>query len=221
MADEKNTDLVHLIGFAATDEDLSSAHDGLSTVAADDGPSALYLAPDDDALEALTTAHEVLIAVAAKATTLPVKHGTLVPEDKLKELAVAQQEIARRFEGLAEARIVATYKEDEVADQLSGEVFADTDIGALDDIAKGRMIAEGMARLRATDQTLLIDALDKVASQVTRPEVVEPWDMVRLSVLLPKDGIDKLEERLKEVAEDQLSTCRFELTAPLPLYSFV
>ena len=220
-AQTEHDDLVHLIGFAATKDDLTSLHDRLETQPPARGPLPLMLNDAGDALDDLTDAHAVLVAAASKATVFPVRQGTMVPREKLDEVAAAQTSLAERFDGLCEARIVARYKEDEIAEELASSAFKDGNADQLSDMEKGRLIAEQMKRVRAKDQDALLEALAEISKQIADPHVSDPWDMARISVLVPLAQLDQLEDLLTKLAKERLPRCRFEMTAPLPLYSFV
>jgi hypothetical protein len=181
---------------------------------------------------------EVVAALAESGPVVPVRFGSVLPDDDdaVRELVEAEREhVTRALEHLAGARqytVRATYREERV---LAEVVQQDPEIRALhqrtrdlpagqthpDLVRLGEAVAVAMAGKRSEDSALLMDVvLPHVADHRERPGGGTDH-LLTLSVLVHDDSRAAFEQALEDLAEGAHERIRLALVGPQAPYDFV
>lgn len=213
-------DELYLVGFTDNRVDMQNLPQTGEVVRSEIGPAAIVMSDLDpsNALEAVSDTHDLLIAVSEQGTVLPVRFGTLIPRDEILSASSKHRELFDRFIGQCEVRIVASYDEEQVLDLIAPDISEDD---ARNDLDKGRRIAALLASQRSRDAAQLLASLRDQITLHQLDEAKSEWEAFRISLLADMKSLDAIEGVLRMLAEERLSHVRFEMTAPLPLYSFV
>lgn len=221
FSNDPNRAVVRLIGFTARDiPDLDLPNDG-SVFKTDIGPSAILLpATTSDALNVVADTHEVLVDVAKHATVLPVKVGTTVSKADLPGVCSKHGELFDRFAGMCEARIVVSYDEERLLKVFDKELNFDEGSDS-DPVKIGERVAALVHAQRRADMDLMRPILAEMSEYLIDNDAKGEWEAGRFSVTIGLTEQDALEIKLQQIAQNQLPHVRFELSTPLPIYSFV
>jgi hypothetical protein len=200
-------------------------HDGVAVLATE--------VADEEALpsRANLLAHtRVLEAVTGHATVVPMRFGTVVPDDAtlverfLAPDAPRLRATIARLEGHRELRLRARYDEPAVV----RAVLADDpkaarlrDRGGIDDrIELGERIVAGIADRRERDREAVVEVLVPHAAAVEVGEVSEPLEAFVLSFLVAESDLDGFDARVEALAEAVEGMMSLELIGPMPPFSF-
>jgi hypothetical protein len=211
-------------------------------VVSDDGAAALVSKLDERELELgrdEVLAHARVLEEALKrGTVLPMRFGVLMEGDQeikarlLDAHADDLRDQLRRFDGMVEVNIRATYDED----ALMREVLEDNpQIAQLRDSIRGKSedatyyqrielgesVAGAVERLREVDAKQIVDALSQVASGVVQAPPAHQRVALSAAFLVARDRLAGFDEVLEAFASGQGGRLRFKYTGPLPPHSFV
>jgi hypothetical protein len=187
--------------------------------------------------EAITHAR-VLEDALSRGTVLPMRFGVvLANDDEVREriLAGHSGELAaqlERLQGKVELAVRAVYEEEQLMreivqthpeiarrrERLRGQP---EDATYYERIGLGELVADAVERARENDAHTILEVLSPLALAV---EIGQPGhERVALSAsfLVERDGLDRFDQALEEVAAGQAGRIRFKLTGPLPPHSFV
>jgi Gas vesicle synthesis protein GvpL/GvpF len=179
----------------------------------------------------------VLEQAAASATVVPLRFGTVMPDDD----AVTEQLLHGRaseidgllsaLDGRVELSLNGTYEE-----QIFGEVVAEQpEVAALrervrdrdeaasyyDRIRLGELVATAMAAKRERDTELVLAALRPLADDVHLGDVAHERSVLNASFLVHRDRLPEFDRAAEQVAAENRARIRFRYAGPLPPYDFV
>lgn len=179
---------------------------------------------------------DVLQHVFASATVLPLQFGSLFEDrDVVEEGLLAERydelvDLLQRFDGLAELRIRASYREDVVlAEIVQGDARIarlneqTRDVGAGDPrrLQLGEAVARALAARRDRDARAIADALRPLAADASVEDLRTELELLRASYLVEERKIAAFDKRMDELAAPELERIAFTYTGPLPPHSFV
>lgn len=180
---------------------------------------------------------DVLATVFAERTVLPLRFGSVFPgaDAVVDELLSARYEelveLLHRFDGLAELRVRAAYREEEIlaeivaAEPRIGQLRAMTrDAGREADplrVQLGEAVARELAVRRERDVRAISDALVPLARDVVVEELRTEMEVIRASYLVDRRNVDSFDARMFGFARLEDRWMTFTYTGPLPPHSFV
>lgn len=182
------------------------------------------------------SAHQQVVEAARGAgAVLPVRFGTVMPDDEtvVDELLApheAQLEAAlRQMSGKSEFRIKATYLTDVAVREA---VERDPSVRRLrralgggggyhDRIELGERVAAAVARIKAADEQAITAPLDGLPVLLRNLDVLGADVAVHLAALVPDRERSRFEDAVDRLAGEQAQRLRFELTGPLAPWDFV
>ena len=180
---------------------------------------------------------DVVQGVFDSSAVLPVQFGSVFPGRSVlvdELLAGRHDELVRllqQFEGLAELRVRAAYRQDEILAELVRE---DATIARLRELTRtagrgshplriqlGEAVARGLARRREHDLRRISTALHPCARNAVVEEPRTLYELMRASYLVERRRIGTFDARMDELARADRDTIAFTYTGPLPPHSFV
>jgi len=180
---------------------------------------------------------DVLQAVFDSREILPLQFGSVFPDREVlvDELLAERHDdlvaLLRQFEGLAELRIRASYREEAILAEIVGSdpglarLSRQTrDAGRAADplrIQLGEAIARGLMQRRASDAQTISSVLLPCARDAVVEEPRTEYELMRASYLVERTGIDVFDARMDELAREERGRIDFSYTGPLPPHSFV
>jgi len=179
---------------------------------------------------------DVLQHVFASATVLPLQFGSLFDDRELVEEGLLAErydelvELLQRFDGLAELRIRASYREDAIlAEIVQGDAKVarlreqTRDAGGADprQLQLGDAVARALTARRASDAGAIEKALRPLAVDAVAEELRTELELLRASYLVEQRKIPAFDKRMDELAAPERERIAFTYTGPLPPHSFV
>jgi len=179
---------------------------------------------------------DVLQHVFASTTVLPLQFGSLFDDrDVVEEGLLAERYdelvgLLQRFDGLAELRIRASYREDVILaeivqdDARIARLNEQTrDVGARDPrrVQLGEAVARALAARRDRDARAIADALRPLAADSVVEELRTELELLRASYLVEQRKIAAFDKRMDGLAAPERERIAFTYTGPLPPHSFV
>jgi hypothetical protein len=180
-------------------------------------------------------AHQtVLSEVGAGGSVLPMRFGSLAPDDDavarvLDERADHYRERLAALDGRVEYNVKATHNEEAVLYRVMSE---NPDLRALaesnrrsgggsheDKLRLGEMVAHAVQRLEGTDAGEVRRQLEPAAEAVCPGPESTGW-LANVSFLVPRDGSARFVEAVDEVRRNN-PHLELRVNGPLPPYSFV
>ena len=179
---------------------------------------------------------EVVQEVFASNTVLPVQFGSVFPAiDVVSEELLAQRyeefvELLHQFEGLAELRIRAAYKQEEILAEI---VQGDCGIARLRELTRGasaadprqvqlgEAVARSLTAVRNRDARTISGALLECARDAVVEEPRTEYELMRASYLVERRKIAGFDKRMDTIARRERDRISFTYTGPLPPHSFV
>jgi Gas vesicle synthesis protein GvpL/GvpF len=179
----------------------------------------------------------VLEQAAASATVVPLRFGTVMPDDDAvaAELLEARagdiEELLSALDGRVELSLSGTYEE-----RIFGEVVAEQpEVAALrervrgreeaatyyDRIRLGELVASAMAAKRERDTEHVLAKLRPLADDVRLGDVAHERSVLSASFLVHRDRLPEFDRAAEEVAAENRARIRFRYAGPLPPYDFV
>jgi Gas vesicle synthesis protein GvpL/GvpF len=179
----------------------------------------------------------ILEQVALSATVVPLRFGTVMPDDDaataelLRARAAELQELLAALDGRVELSLSGTYDE-----RIFGEVVAEQpEIAALrervrgrdenatyyDRIRLGELVAQAMAAKRQHDTEQVLAKLRPLADDVRVGDAAHERSVLSASFLVHRDRLPEFDRAAEAVAAQNRSRIRFRYAGPLPPYDFV
>ncbi|HET9094861.1 MAG TPA: GvpL/GvpF family gas vesicle protein [Solirubrobacteraceae bacterium] len=183
--------------------------------------------------EALTAHSEVLEAVLAAATVLPMRFGVVLEGERAVRdelLAPHRDELLAqldRLDGRVELTLRATYQEAPLLREIMAE---EAEIAAfharrrgtyLEQIRLGEMIAAAIDARRRRDAEEILAQLTPLAEDVALGEPRHERMALSASFLIAREGMDAFDAAVDDVGRRQHRRMRLRYTGPLPPHSFV
>jgi hypothetical protein len=180
---------------------------------------------------------EVVRDVFESKTVLPLQFGSVFPDPD----AVADELLSSRhdelvglleqFEGLAELRVRAAYREEQI---LAEVVAGDPRIARLRELTLGadrgadplrlqlgEAVAHALTARRRHDANAISTALLADAHDAVLEEPRTEYELLRASYLVEHGRIGDFDKRVGEIAGRERERMSFTYTGPLPPHSFV
>ena len=181
---------------------------------------------------------EVLSAVAASATVLPLRFGTTFPDgdavvsDLLEPRYGELTGLLDEFEGRVELMVKAFYHEKAILAEIVREEPRIARLRAItrkgspaqthaERIELGSAVAAAIEARRSTDAARILDTLRPFALDVWVDETPIEHQVLRASVLVERDRVQATDEALSALAERNAGRIHFKYVGPLPPHSFV
>ena len=179
---------------------------------------------------------DVLQHVFDGGPVLPLQFGSVFPErDAVRDGLLAERydelvRLLKRFEGLAELRLRATYREDAI---LAAIVESDPKIARLREqirgtgsrdprrIQLGEAVAHALGARRDRDAHAFSKGLQPLARDVVVEEPRTEYEVLRASFLVDRRKLSAFDARLDDLARPERERMSFAYTGPLPPHSFV
>jgi len=179
----------------------------------------------------------VLEQAALSATVVPLRFGTVMPDDGavtaelLRARAGELDELLSALDGRVELSLSGTYDE-----RIFGEVVAEQpEVAALrervrgrdenatyyDRIRLGELVAKAMAAKRQRDTEQVLERLRPLADDVHVGDVAHERSVLSAAFLVHRDRLPEFDRAAEEVAAQNRSRIRFRYAGPLPPYDFV
>lgn len=182
---------------------------------------------------ALTAHSDVLEAVLAAGTVLPMRFGVIMPDDAAvreqllephRDELLAQLE---RLDGRVELTLRATYEEAPLLREILAEepeiraIHAAGNRGYLEQIRLGEMIAGAVDARRRRDADQILAQLTPLAEDYQLAEPRHERMALSASFLIPRGAIADFDAAVDDVGRRQKHRMRLRYTGPLPPHSFV
>jgi len=212
---------------------VRSVADGELTAIVSDVDAGFVEAGRDD----LARHMAVLEQAALSATVVPLRFGTVMPDDGavtaelLRARAGELDELLSALDGRVELSLSGTYDE-----RIFGEVVAEQpEVAALrervrgrdenatyyDRIRLGELVAKAMAAKRQRDTEQVLERLRPLADDVHVGDVAHERSVLSAAFLVHRDRLPEFDRAAEEVAAQNRSRIRFRYAGPLPPYDFV
>src|SRR5437763_5129183 len=168
---------------------------------------------------------------------LPLPFGSVFPAgDVVVEASLAEHHdelahLLKQFDGLAELRVRATYREDAILAEI---VRGDRKIAQLREVTQesaagadprriqlGEAVARSLAARRDRDAHAISKALRPLARDAVIEETRTEYDLMRASFLVERRSIAAFDARMDELARPERERISFTYAGPLPPHSFV
>lgn len=173
----------------------------------------------------------LLEAVSEVTTVVPVRFGTMVPDEAALErdyLASRRSQLRsslERLRGFEELRVRAFYIEDEVVRAVLDSDRGATALRGREDleakVALGQRVSEGIDRRRAQDARLVLDALRPVAADASATSPASSvLDVVTVSALVAADQREAFSSAVEQLSGRLAPVAGLELVGPMPPFSF-
>lgn len=206
--------------------------DGLSAIVSDVAEGFVEAGRDDLERHML-----VLEQAAMSATVVPLRFGTVMPDDEAVKTQLLGgrgpeiEELLSTLDGRVELSLSGTYEE-----RIFGEVVAEQpEIAALrervrdrdeaatyyDRIRLGELVANAMAAKRERDTEQVLARLRPLADDVRLGDVSHERSVLSASFLVHRDRLPEFDRVAEEVAAANRARIRFRYAGPLPPYDFV
>ena len=179
----------------------------------------------------------VVDALAAAGPTVPVRFGSVVldEESAVEEVVSGDTGLTALLERLAEVvqlNLRATYVEEQVLAEVveSDPVVAqlrertrDLPPGTMhpDLVRLGERVSRALDAAREHDRAELLTEIEPLTEALRVREVGGTDGLVDLALLVPREHLVAVEERLEELAESVHPRIRLRLVGPVPPYDFV
>jgi Gas vesicle synthesis protein GvpL/GvpF len=211
-------------------------------VVEDDGLCALVGTAANDVVEAgranLMAHSDVLQDVVAARTVVPMRFGTLLPDDEAvrRELLHGRRaeltSLLRAVDDNVELSLKVYYVEDAVLSEIlsTNRSIAKLreSIRSLPDDASyfqriklGESVAAELARRRTADATALMARLAPLAEASDEAEELPELLVLKGSFLVPRGRVEGFRAAVDDLAGESAGRMIFKLVGPLPPYSFV
>lgn len=172
----------------------------------------------------------LLEAVSQATTVLPMRFGTVVPDEAALERDYLEVRRSRlrssleRLRGFVELRVRAFYIEDEV---VRAVLDSDRDAAALrgrEDleakVVLGQRVSDGIDLRRGQDAQLVLEALEPFAADASTASPTSVLDVVTVSFLVATDQNEAFGAAVDQLAGRLAPVAGLELVGPMPPFSF-
>jgi hypothetical protein len=189
----------------------------------------------DQAVRYLVAHQRVVEAVMKDFPLLPVKFGTVLPNEARVHRLLAQGEALfrttlGRFAGRMQMEVVVLWNLQEVFREISQEepiaglkaqVAVRPPEETVDErVAIGQMVQASLEQRRAALRDHLLPPLREVALDLVANPLMDDSMVTNVALLVDEAGRGALDQRLKLLDEEFGSRLRFRCVGPLPPYSF-
>lgn len=181
---------------------------------------------------------EVLGDAFARDTVIPLRFGAVfedvdsVSSDFLAPHYETLTRLLHQFDGLAELRVTAFYRDDAIFREL---VENDATIGRLREVTRaepaaagyglrvelGELVAQQLAASLDRDADRLLSELRPFTRDVVVEERLAEMQVLRASLLIERANLDAMDRTLDAFARTESERMVFKYVGPLPPYSFV
>ena len=190
----------------------------------------------EEAVRYLVAHQGVLEAVMQRFPVLPVKFGTVLPDQTWVRRLLAQGEnlfraTLERFAGLLQMEVVVLWNLEEVFQEigqeepiarLKAQVAAQPPAAAMmaERITIGQMVKASLERRRAELKTCLLPPLRELALGLVINPLMDERMVANVALLVDRSGREALDRRLSELDDKFQGRLRLRCVGPLPPYSF-
>ncbi len=232
-----------VVDAAAPEPSGSGIRDAPLRLVAGEGAAALVseLADDEELRlgreEAMAHAR-VLEAALGRGTVLPMRFGVVMAdgdEVRVRILDGHAAELAAQLEQMAgkvELAVRAVYEEDalmreivqshpDIARRREALRGQPEDATYYERIGLGEMVSEAVERARENDAHTILEVLSPLALAVEIGQPAHERVALSASFLVDREGVNRFDQALEDLAAGQVGRLRFKLTGPLPPHSFV
>lgn len=208
---------------------------GVAAVVGASPPTDFRALSREEAVRYLLAHQRVVEAVMRITPTLPVKFGTMLPDDGVvaRLLVQASPVLAARLAELShhvQVELIVSWSVEEVLREvaaeeavvrLKGEVEAQPAEATHDlRIALGRLVKESIDRKRESHRSRILAALRPIATDLAENALMDDRMVANLALLLPESASEALDQRLAQLDEEFDGGLNFRCVGPLPPYSF-
>ena len=223
---------VKTVGVGSGDTPVRTLTQGqLAAVVSDVDPGFSRASRDD-----LARHTAILQEIAAAKTVIPLRFGTVLPDEEGVEALLerhqgALRQLLDRLSGRVELSLKATYEETAFGDivaewpavadlreRLRGRPEAAT---YYDRIRLGELVAEAMSVMRQRDTDAILTPLRDLAEDVRLSDVTHERGVLNAAFLLPRERMSDFDRAADQVAERHANRIQFRYAGPLPPYDFV
>ena len=191
--------------------------------------------PREDAVRYLLAHQRVAEAVMRGAPTLPVKFGTILPDETavVRLLMRGEAVLAPRLAELAEhvqTELIVSWNLEEVLHDVAAEDSVSrlkTEVAARPAdatnearIALGKLVKESIDRRREAYRSRIMAALAPIAADMVENALMDDRMVANVALLLPVRASDAFARRLAELDEEFNGRLNFRSVGPLPPSSF-
>jgi Gas vesicle synthesis protein GvpL/GvpF len=227
---------VHVHGVVAASAPVAVAsvrrieHDGLAALVSEIEPGA------PTAAGALRSHWRVLEEVAARATVLPVRFGTVLPAGEVVDafLAPRHDQLAAalaELDGKVQLTVKGFYDEEALMRRVVAESPAIADTRRrlqgvpeaathFQRIELGRMVAAEVEDARRRDSAYVLERLAPLAVATSPEPPATAVDAVNAAFLVERARVDAFSRAVQEVDDELAGRIRLRYVGPLPPYSF-
>ncbi len=189
----------------------------------------------DQAVRYLVAHQRVVEAVMQELPILPVKFGTVLPDEAwvwrlLEQGEALLRSALDRFVNLVQVEVVVLWNsqevfqeigQEEVIAQLKAQLAGRSPEQTLAErVAIGQMVQASLQRRRAALGERLLPPLREVALDMAVNALMDDSMVLNVALLLDRAGQQALDERLQTLDEAFEGRLRFRRVGPLPPYSF-
>jgi hypothetical protein len=189
----------------------------------------------NEAVRYLVAHQRVVEAVMRGFSILPVKFGTVLPDEARVHRLLTQGETLfhaalEKFTGLVQKEVVALWNLQEVFQEIGQEEHIaqlkaqvagrPPEETVVERVAIGQMVHAALEQRRDSLRSYLIPALGKIAQDLMVNPTMDDSMVVNVALLLDKAGREALDRQLKSLDEEFEGRLDFRCVGPLPPYSF-
>ncbi len=177
---------------------------------------------------------KVLERVMEEYTVLPLRFGTVAPEEKdvLELLSTSYEELVSeitRLRGTIEVGLKVFWEKEAVQHEVESKVGKIEDLNKEKDEKKSYQVAVKVGQLvqniieqwKERYTPLIIKRFDPCAVDVKLNEVLGAQMLINASFLVQKSKREEFEQELERIGEEYLGKFSFRYVAPVPPYNFV
>lgn len=209
--------------------------DRLAAVVGAAPPVDFHDLPREEAVRYLLAHQRVVEAVMRSAPALPVKFGTILPDEAAVASLLVRGEalLAPRLAELSQhvqielivswslEEILREVVAEEAVTRLKAEVEAEP-AGATNDlrIALGRLVKGSIDRRRESCRSGILAALRPIAADMVENALMDDRMVANVALLLPERASEAFDRRLAQLDEEFDGRLNFRCVGPLPPSSF-
>lgn len=187
------------------------------------GTKVVAILADFDAeasIEKIVDFQEKLIGIAQNASVIAAKVGTLVEENDLSqpELSVILAEYFDTFDNYVEMHLKVDFDpekfiETHLADRP--DKFA-----RLNPVDVGHHVATIIERMRDAKARQLRTKISPWCHRLAWEPSAKDWGVTDIFLMLPRDEIDEVKNKIRDLIEEEHGDLLVRIVAPLPIYNF-
>lgn len=222
-------------GIDDADDVYTIRYAGLSAVISDVGANNFQGMSRENALQRLAAHQRVIEAVMHDYPVLPVKFGTILPNEASVHSSLAQgatlfKAALAQFGDKRQIEVVVLWDlpkifaaigaEPEIATLKAEIVSRPTEATLAERVAFGQAVQASLVRRRAALSGQVLAMLDGVARDIVVNPTMDDSMAVNLAILIDQAQSAELDERLRRLDQALDSQCQIRCVGPLPPYSF-